>query len=104
MSTVILVYSQHHGNTRKLVDAIKSANDGIKIVDITENRVVDLNVYDAIGIASGIYMGKFNSDLLDFLKERLPGGKKVFALFTCGNMSERYTKEVKVLTELRNCK
>ena len=104
MSTAIVVYSKHHGNTRKLVYAIKNANDGIKIVDITENRVVDLNAYDVIGIASGIYMGKFNYDLMEYLKEKLPGGKKVFALFTCGNMSEKYTKEVKVLAELRSCK
>ena len=68
MSTAIVVYSKHHGNTRKLVDAIKNANDGIKIVDITENRVVDLNAYDVIGIASGIYMGKFNYDLMEYLK------------------------------------
>ena len=27
-----VVYSNHHENTRKLVDVIKNANDGIKIV------------------------------------------------------------------------
>ena len=91
MATVILVYSQHHGNTRKLADA-KKADDGIKIVDITENRVEDLSGYDAIGIASGIYMGKFNYDLMEYLKEKLPGGKKVFALFICGNISENLQK------------
>ena len=38
MTTAIIYYSKHHGNTKKLVDAIKEAHPEIKTIDITENR------------------------------------------------------------------
>ena len=37
MKTAILFYSKHHGNTRKLVDAIKAADDSVTLIDITNS-------------------------------------------------------------------
>lgn len=99
MSTAIVYYSKHHENTKKLVDAIKEAHPDIKTIDITENRVVDLSQYTRIGIASGIYYEKFNKDLTDYVREQLPHAKKVFGLFTYGNYSSRYTKEIRSIAE-----
>ncbi len=104
MSTAIVYYSRHHENTKKLIDAIKEAHPDIKTIDITENRVVDLSQYTRIGIASGIYYGKFNKDLTEYSREQLPHAKKVFALFTYGNYSSRYTKEIRSLAEEKGCK
>ena len=94
MSTAIIYYSRHHENTKKLVDAIKKANPEIKTIDFTENRVVDLNQYTHIGIASGIYFGKFNKELTEYIKKNLPHAKKAFGIFTYGNYSDKYTKEI----------
>ena len=92
MSTAIAVYSKHHGNTRKLVDAIKNAYPDIKVIDVTENKIAELSKYDAIGVASGIYAGRFNSELMEYLREKLPGDKKVFAIYTYAK------KMIKILT------
>ncbi len=104
MSTAIIFYSKHHGNTRRLVEAIKAGHSEVKLIDVTENRVVDLNQYTRIGVASGIYAGRFNSGLMEYLQEHLPSGRKVFALYTYAMKQERYSKDIKKLVEKKNCK
>ena len=104
MSTAIVYYSKHHGNTEKLVDAIKAKYPDVKLVDITKTRVEDLSVYNRIGIASGIYFGKFNNDLTDYIKKALPHAISVFALYSCGNKSDKYTREIKRIAEEKGCK
>ena len=51
MSTAIVYYSQHHGNTKKLLDAIRESDPDIKLIDTTKTKVEDLSPYDRIGIA-----------------------------------------------------
>ncbi len=104
MSTAIIYYSKHHGNTKKLVDAIKEAHPEIKIIDVTENRVVDLSQYTRIGIASGIYGSKFASSLMDYLKEKMPTGKKIFLLYTYAMKMGHYGKDIRSLIDEKNCK
>ena len=57
--TAIVYYSQHHGNTKKVLDAIASYDNDVTLIDVTEKHEVDLTGYDRIGFASGIYFGKF---------------------------------------------
>ena len=104
MSTAIVYYSQHHGNTKKLLDAIKEYDPDIKLIDTTKTKVEDLSPYDRIGIASGIYFGKFNKDLTEYIKKSLPNAIKVFGIYTCGNPSDRYTKEIKSIVNEKGCK
>ena len=104
MSTAIAVYSKHHGNTRKLVDAIKNVYPDIKVIDVTENKIAKLSKYDAIGVASGIYAGRFNSELMEYLREKLPGDKKVFAIYTYAKKMGHYAKDIKALVEEKHCK
>ena len=74
MTTAIVYYSKHHGNTKKVLDAI-SENDPVTLIDITKAQNIDFTGYDLIGIASGIYYGKFHSSILQFVKNNLPCGK-----------------------------
>ena len=104
MFTAIIYYSRHHENTKKLIDAIKAANPEIKTIDFTENRVVDLSQYTHIGIASGIYFGKFNKELTEYIKKHLPHAKKVFGIFTYGNYSDKYANEIQAIAEEKGCK
>lgn len=99
MKTAIVFYSQHHKNTRKLVDAIKVADPEVKLIDVSMTKVAELDGYDRIGIASGIYYSKFAKPLMEYLATHLPEGKEVFALYTCGQMRASYTKDVKALVE-----
>ena len=57
MATAICFYSKHHGNTKKLLDAIREAEGSVELIDITEQKKADLSGYDRIGFASGIYYG-----------------------------------------------
>ena len=83
--TAIIYYSKHHGNTKKLLDAIAAEDPEVEFVDVTEKHELDLRRYDKIGFASGIYYNKFAEQVLNFAKVNLPTGKDVFFIATAGN-------------------
>ena len=85
MTTAIIYYSKHHGNTKKVLDAIATADTEVELVDATEKHEMDLSGYDRIGFASGIYYGKFAEQVLNFANINLPNGKDVFYIATAGN-------------------
>src|SRR5690554_5112196 len=93
MKVAIAYYSQHHGNTKKLLDAIKGLGD-IELINVVECKEADLSDYDLIGFASGIYFGKFSRAVIEFAKNNLPKGKRVFLINTYG-VKRDYTKEMR---------
>lgn len=96
MKTAIIYYSKHHGNTKKLLDAIVEKNPDVKLIDVTDKHEVNLCKYDRIGIASGIYYGNFAKQVITFAKVNLPEFTKVFLIYTYGaNNKESFTKEIK---------
>lgn len=100
---VLMVYeSTHHGNTKKLVDAVAAAYP-VDTVDIQQVGTVRLEDYDVIGIASGIAFGKFYAGTEKFAEQRLPADKKVFFLYTCGLDTGRYASHIRKTAEKRNC-
>ena len=61
MKTIIIYESLHHGNTKKLVDAI-AAEYQVEICDAREFNG-DLSRYDAVGFASGIAFKKIYPEI-----------------------------------------
>ncbi len=61
--TAIVYYSQHHGNTKKILDAIAGYDKDVTLIDVLDRHEVDLTGYDRIGFASGIYYGEFAEQL-----------------------------------------
>ncbi len=94
MKTAIVYYSRHHENTKKLLDKIAEKHE-VTLIDATKPIVVDLNGFDRIGLASGIYYSKFHSSVLKFAEERLPVGKEVFLIYTYGAEKRGYTDAVR---------
>ena len=88
--TVIIYASTHHGNTRKLIEAI-SEKYQIDIIDAIEQKFANLSEYDLIGFASGIDFGKFYDVVEQFLKRNLPDNKEVFFLYTCARDDKDFT-------------
>ncbi|MCI9268781.1 MAG: flavodoxin [Lawsonibacter sp.] len=86
MKTAIVYYSAHHGNTKKLVEAVAQGRD-VTLIDALAVKTADLSGYELIGFASGIYFGKFHQSVLEFAKNNLPEDKKVFFLSTYGGSS-----------------
>ena len=98
MKTAILYYSNHHGNTQKLVDAIAAECD-VTLVDVVNGRGYGLSDFDCIGIASGIYAGSFGKPILNFVEEYLPQGKKVFLLYTYAKKMGHYENAIRKVLE-----
>lgn len=94
MKTVICYYSRHHGNTKKVLDAMAGAGD-VELLDVTSGKELDLEGYDVVGFASGIYYGKFHQSVVDFAERNLPQGKKVFFVFTGGAPKKSNADSVK---------
>lgn len=93
MKTAVVYYSKHHGNTKKLLDAIAEKNE-ITLIDVTQNPAADLSEYDRIGFASGIYYSKFQKALLKFVAENMPEGKDTFFVYTYGAEKSGYTAAI----------
>ena len=101
MKTAIVYYSSHHGNTKKLVDAIAAAEE-VTLIDAGAAPAGDLSAYDRIGFASGIYAGSFGKPLLDYASKNLPEGKPVLLCTYAGKLPY-YTNAIRKLAGNRNC-
>ena len=103
MKTAIVYYSRHHGNTKKLLDAI-SENNEVTLIDVTEQPSADLSAYDRIGLASGIYYNSFSKQLLEFAEKHLPEKKKVFYIYTHGAPKGMFLNAVRKIAEQKHCR
>ena len=83
MRKAIVYTSVHHGNTEKLVKRIAEECQ-VDLIDAIKQMNADLNDYDMIGFASGIYYSKFHQSILKFSEENLSVDKKVFLICTYG--------------------
>lgn len=93
MKTAIVYYSAHHGNTKKLIDAIAEGHD-VTLINAARETSADLSEFELVGFASGIYYSKFHKSVLQFAKDNLPGGKRSFFLYTYGAKKDGYTKAI----------
>ena len=96
MKTAIVYASTHHGNTKKLLDAIAAAYE-VDLIDAVKVPEKDLNRYDRIGFASGIYYSKFHQAVLNFAAVNMPQNKQTFFISTYGGKAD-YTSIEKALT------
>lgn len=103
MKTAIVYYSKHHGNTKKLLDAIAKEQD-VTLIDVTVQPNADLSGFDRVGFASGIYYSKFHKSLLKFAQEKLPQGKETFFLYTYGAEKKGYTEAIENAVRQRGAK
>ena len=87
MKACIVYASTHHGNTLKVVCAIAKECD-VELIDATKVKEKDLEPYDLIGFASGIFYSKFSAPVLNFARDNLPDNKDVF--FACTSEIELY--------------
>ena len=93
MKTAVVYYSRHHGNTKKVLDAIAAKHD-LTLIDAAETPNADLSDYDLVGFASGIYYSKFHKTVLKFAENNLPEGKRVFFVYTYGAEKSGYTAAI----------
>ncbi len=102
--TAIVYYSKHHGNTKKLLDSIKAYDPNVTLIDVTVSSNPNLSEYDRIGLASGIYYGKFADQVLKIANNNLPSQKEVFFIATAGHLADNNFKSVNDIASSKNCK
>lgn len=94
MKVLITYNSIHHGNTEKVAIAMASAIDAdlLKYDEVDGYNILD---YDIVGFGSGIYYGKPNKELMEFI-EKLPTVKnrKAFVFITSGKENAKYGVEL----------
>ncbi len=103
MKTVIVYYSKHHGNTKKLLDAISKTED-VDLLNVIGNTSADLSAYDRIGFASGIYYGSFAKQIISFAEDHLPKNKSVFYIYTHGAPRGDFLKGMRNIVDRKHCK
>ncbi len=104
MNTVIVYYSHHHGNTKKLLDAIKKYDPSVEFIDVTAPATTDLSAFDRIGFASGIYFTSFAKQVLSFAEAHLPENKDVFYIYTHGAPKGGFLTAIRSIAEKKKCK
>ena len=93
MSNAAIVYaSTHHGNTKKVVDAIAKEFD-VELIDATQVQEKDMSGYDLIGFASGIYAAQFHQQVKNFAQKNLPENKRIFFIMTSA-MNKDFSKSM----------
>ena len=104
MRTAIVYYSKHHGNTKKLLDAVAAADEDVALIDVTAQLEADLTGFDRIGLASGIYFWSFARQILTFAEKRLPEGKDVFYIYTHGAPVGGFLKDIRRIAKAKGCR
>ena len=92
MKTAIVYYSEHHGNTKKLIDAVTTPDT--TLIDVTKTDTADLTPYDLVIFASGIYFSQFEKRVMAFVEKNLPARKKTALLYTYGAKRDSYTNKI----------
>ena len=104
MTTAIVYYSTHHGNTKRILDAIAAVDHEVSLINVTEKTDMDLSTFDRIGFASGIYFSSFAKQIISFADTNLPENKDVFFIYTHGAPVGGFLKGIREITEKKHCR
>ena len=102
MKAAVCYYSRHHGNTRKVLEAMAEEGN-LDLIDVTARQAVRLEEYDCIGFASGIYGFEFQKAVVEFARQYLPQSKPVFFVYTYGGAKGNGPKAVAEIAKEKNC-
>ena len=102
MKTAVCYYSRHHGNTRTVLQAMAAEGD-MDLIDVTACHTAQLEEYDCIGFASGIYGFDVQKGVIEFARQYLPQGKPVFFVYTYGGAKGNSIKSLAEIAKEKGC-
>lgn len=86
---LIIYYSYHHGNTKKITSAMEGVSTA-EACAIDKIGTVNIENYEIIGFGSGIAYGKHYAKLLNAVDQLNWQGKNVFVFSTSGTGNKKY--------------
>ncbi|MEM4598805.1 MAG: flavodoxin family protein [Candidatus Diapherotrites archaeon] len=103
MKAIIICVSKHHGNTKRVAEAMaKVLKAGL--VEPKDVELGKLKEYGLIGLGSGIYALRHDRDILE-LANKIPKLKASFFIFsTSGTGGTNYHKTLKKILESKGNK
>lgn len=101
MKTLIIYESIHHGNTRKLCDAIAASEKDVTLWEVGQGQI-PWKEYNLTGFASGVAFDKFYTNITK-AAEDIPAGKKVSFLYTCGRNGRNFPGQLARVVKNRGC-
>lgn len=85
MKTAIIYKSVHHGNTKKIAEAMAESIEA-DLIDLKDIKGENLEKYDLIGFGSGIFYYKPHRELRKFVEGLdYVENKKAFIFYTSGS-------------------
>ena len=94
MKVLITYNSVHRGNTEKIAKAMADTigADILKYDEVDGYNILD---YDLVGFGSGIYYGKANKDMIEFIDSLPPiRNRKAFIFTTSGKGNPNYSSSL----------
>lgn len=101
MKILIIISSTHMGNTRKIAEAMAQAAP-VTIAEIENVSDYNLHDYDIVGFGSGIYFGKHDKNIMEFVNEASDNKAYTFVFSTSG--ASAFEKNNKPLVDLLKSK
>ena len=101
MKILIIVKSKHNDNTLKIAEAMSEAAP-VTVTDLENVKYYKLDEYDIIGFGSGIYFGKHDKEILNFVKTLNNEPAFSFVFSTSG--SKNFQKNNRTLIKLLESK
>ena len=104
MEKICIVYdSMHNMNTEKLVLSLKENYNDVDIIKVNNFDINAIDNYTKIGLASGIYWGRFSKNIEELLDKILDSDvKNLFFIYTSGIGKVRYEKKLIKRLEEKN--
>jgi len=93
----LVIYGTRYGSATEISEEIKRVleeeNVDVDLVNSKEDKNLDPNPYDLVVVGSGIRMGKWTKDALNFLKKNKTtlASKRIAIFVTCGAANQEKT-------------
>ena len=102
MKILLIIKSTHQQNTLKIAEAMSEVAP-LTVVELENAKNYNLSEYDIIGFGSGIYYGKHDKELIEFVEKWNSNPSYSFVISTSGtNNYIKYSKTLVTAIESKN--
>lgn len=102
MKILLIIKSTHQQNTLKIAEAMSEVAP-LTVVELENAKNYNFKEYDIVGFGSGIYYGKHDKELMEFIETLCDKPAYSFVISTSGtNNYQKYNKALISLLKKKN--